>query len=118
MNRKIWSTLLTLALVVGLAGTAFAGNGTFNVSSDTTIQGKELRPGDYKVSWNENGEINLTDQKGAKFTVQGQVTERAEKSARTSVLTQNDAGVSQVKEVRFAGKKTVLVFESKVAQKQ
>ncbi|MEO5936682.1 MAG: hypothetical protein ABIP81_05670 [Terriglobales bacterium] len=120
MKRKTWSMLLTLALVVGLTGSAFAGSGSFTVVSDSTLQGKTLRPGNYQAKWDANGEISISGDNGDKFKVEGQVVERSEKAARTSILkTNDDSGSSQVLEVRFAGKKTVLVFgESKVAQKK
>jgi hypothetical protein len=120
MKRTTWSMLLTLALVVGLTGSAFAGTGSFTVVSDATLQGQTLRPGSYNASWDENGQINITGPNGYRFKVNGQAVERADKAARTSILKVNDAsGNSEVLEVRFAGKKTVLVFgESKVAQKK
>jgi len=50
--------------------------------------------------------------------VQGKIVEREKRADKTSILKQNDAsGDSKVLEIRFAGKKTVLVFgETKVAQ--
>jgi hypothetical protein len=120
MKRKAFSAVLALALVVGLTGTAFAGTGSFTVPSDSTIQGKELAAGSYNATWNEAGEVTISNQNGIEVAkVQGQAVERADKAARTSVLkTTDESGKSQVKEVRFAGKKTVLVFETKIAQKQ
>jgi hypothetical protein len=116
MIRKVWSSLFALALVVTLSASAFAGEGKFVVSSASKVQGNLLVPGDYTASWTDDGEVRLTSTKGHMIKVQGKVVERAEKASRTSILKTNE---DQVRELRFSGKKTVLVFEdSKVAQKQ
>jgi hypothetical protein len=116
MIRKVWSSLFALGLVVTLSASAFAGEGKFVVSAASKVQGNLLVPGDYTASWTDEGEVRLIGANGRMIKVQGKVVERAEKAARTSMLKTNE---DQVLELRFSGKKTVLVFEdSKVAQKQ
>ncbi len=120
MKRKTLSALLALAFVVSLSGSAFAGEGQFAVLSDATVKGKALTPGKYNVSWNKEGLARIVNADGRVIEVQAEVVERAEKAKQTSILKRNDAnGESQLIEVRFGGKKTVLLFDdSKVAQKQ
>ena len=116
MLRKVWSSLFALALVVALSGSAFAGEAKFVVSTYSKIQGNVLAPGNYSASWTDDGEVRITGDKGRLIKVQGKVVDRDQKAPGTSILKTAD---DQVLELRFSGKKTILVFEdSKVAQKQ
>jgi len=99
----------TLVLSLVFAGaTLFASGNTFNMSltQDSVIEGKTLKAGDYKVSF-ENGNAVI---KQGKETIEVPAREETEsnKFAATSLMYQNDGKLS---EVRFGGTHTKIVFE-------
>jgi len=99
----------TLLLSLAFAGaTLFASGNTFNMSltQDSIIEGKTLKAGDYKVSF-ENGTAVI---KQGKETIEVPAREETEsnKFSSTSLMYQNDGKLS---EVRFGGTHTKIVFE-------
>jgi hypothetical protein len=99
----------TLLLSIAVFGvTAFASSNTFKMSltQDSVVEGKTLKAGDYKVSF-ENGNAVI---KQGKETIEVPAREETEASKyqTTSLMYQDQGNLS---EVRFGGTHTKIVFE-------
>ncbi|HUQ49525.1 MAG TPA: hypothetical protein VM056_02330 [Terriglobales bacterium] len=114
------SRLLTLSFVLLLSLNAFAGSGNFTVVEDTTIHGKALKAGEYKLKWNDAGEFTVLQNNKEVLTSQGQLVEQANRASQNAIVKQVATdGTSRVTEFRFAGKKTTLVVgQGEIAKKQ
>ena len=73
MKASNMSKGLVLGLAVLMTTVAFAANkGSLQVSDTVTVSGKQLKPGDYKVSWEgtgQNVELKITQGKEVVATV-------------------------------------------------
>lgn len=99
-------TLLLSFLTVG--ATAFAASNTFNLSltQDSVVEGKTLKAGDYKVSF-ENGNAII---KQGRQTIEVPAREESEASKfPTTSMMYHDNG--KLSEVRFGGTHTKIIFE-------
>ena len=105
--RNLSLTLATLALGVA----AFAGT-THKVTffQASWMDGKELAPGDYKITI-ENDKATLSNG-SVKVQAPVQVESADQKFASTSVRYQNGDGKYRVREIRVGGTKTRLVFSN------
>ncbi len=95
---------------IALATTAFAATGNVlkvNIFQDSTIDGKTVKAGDYKISV-ENGNAVI---KQGKESVQVPAREETvtDKFARTELIYQGDG--KNLKEINVAGTHTKIVFE-------
>ena len=110
---------LTFTAVLLFSVSAFAGTGTINVSEDTTLHGKQLKAGEYKVKWSDDGAISLSQNGKEVMSTQGKVVEKTDRSNYNSVVKQVQSdGSTKVTELRFGGKRTAIVLEESVAQKE
>lgn len=105
------SLMLGLALV--LASSAFAATkGSLQLSSPATVNGTQLRPGDYKVEWEGSGpavELSIKQGKNVIAKVPARVVELGNASANdAAVIHKNSDGTSSLTSVRFQGKKFAL----------
>lgn len=112
------SALPGLALL--LATSAFAANktnkGSFEISEPLTVSGHELRPGQYKLTWEGTGgdvqAMILSDGKLV-ATVPAHLTDLNQPGPYDAVESRkNDDGRRSLTEVDFAGKKYVMSFEN------
>ncbi|HYG98380.1 MAG TPA: hypothetical protein VD837_04560 [Terriglobales bacterium] len=104
--------LIVFALMLTFALSAFAatGSGKVNVISSGLIAGQQLAAGEYKMVWTGEGEqvqVQIMKGKNTLITAPAKVVEREFKALNDAVLTSE----GKIKEVRFSGKKTTLVFE-------
>lgn len=119
MKSRLNLCVLVMSCLLLFSASAFAGNGSFSLSSDATLDGHLLPAGEYTCSWNAAGEVKIKRANKEVATVKATAVEREKKAERSSVLRAEGGGASVIHEVRFAGKKTALVFDgAKVAQKQ
>lgn len=119
MKSRLNTFVLAVSCILLFSVSAFAGNGSFTLSSDASVNGQTLAAGDYTCSWNADGEVTIRKENKEVATVKATAVEREKKAERSSVLRAEEGGASVIREVRFAGKKTALVFDgAKVAQKQ
>ncbi len=94
---------------IALGATAFASsNNSFKMTltQDSTVEGKTLKAGDYKVTF-ENGNATIKQGKDVIEVPAHEETE-ASKFPSTSLVYQNDDKLS---EVRFGGTHTKIVFD-------
>jgi len=110
-SRFMKSFVLGGALL--LATGAFAANkGPMQITDPTSVGGKELKPGDYTVSWDGTGpNVQLNVMKGSKLvtTVPAHVVAADHSSPSNSIVAkQNSDGSKSLSEIRFSGKKFTL----------
>ena len=109
--------VLVPVLALALTATAFAatGSGTVTLSSAAQLNGKSLAAGEYKVKWDSQSpeaEVTFLHGKKAVATAHAKVVDRGEASLWNAVVTRdNPDGSKTLIEIRFQGKKSVLVFE-------
>jgi hypothetical protein len=110
MNMRLVKALVLMTvLVVSMAAMA-AESTKVTVSQPCTLNGTQIAPGDYKVTWDVAGgkaQVNITSGKKSVATSEAKVMERETANQYTAVV-RDDSGM--IKRVLVGGKKTVLVF--------
>lgn len=99
-------TLLLSFVALGTTAFASSNNYKLELTQDSVIEGKNLKAGEYRVSF-ENGNAVI---KHGKETIEVPAREETEgsKFASSSLIYQADGKLS---EVRFGGTHTKLIFE-------
>jgi hypothetical protein len=100
-----------IILVVALSALVFAATAatyTVRVFDPLTVNGKDLKPGDYKLSLENNKATIFVGKERIESTVKVEAT--SEKFSSTSVRFAQDNGKNKVQEIRLGGTKTKLVF--------
>ena len=99
-------TLLLSFVVLGVSAFASSNSFKMTLTQDSTVEGKSLKAGDYKVSL-ENGTAII---KQGKQTIEVPAHEESEqaKYRSTELFYQNGGTLS---EVRFGGTHTKIVFD-------
>jgi hypothetical protein len=109
------NALAMVAIFLGVCLSAAAANShTVSVKTPISLNGTEITPGFYVVEWvTHSPEATVTFTRNGKVVVMapGKMVERDNKSSADAVVYTNNAdGSHTLKEIRFAGKKQVLVF--------
>jgi hypothetical protein len=109
------SKSMVLGLGLLLASSAFAATkGSLQLSSPVTVNGTQLRAGDYKVEWDGSGpnvEISILKGKNVVAKVPAHVVELQMPATNDAAVTRlNGDGPSILAGLRFQGKKTALEF--------
>ena len=104
---------LVLGLALTLASTAFAASkANLTLNSPTSVNGTNLKPGDYRLEWDGNGpnvEVSILQGKKVLTKVPAKVVDLDKASSNDSaVLKQNGDGSTTLAGVRFQGKKYAL----------
>ena len=111
---------LLLGLALLLATSAFAANkGSLSVSDPVNVNGKQLKAGDYKVTWEGNGpNVQVNIMKGNKVvaTAPGHVVELSNAPSDNAAVVSNDGGTRSLSEIRFSGKKYALALGGETAK--
>ncbi|HKE09494.1 MAG TPA: hypothetical protein VKB48_16810 [Candidatus Acidoferrum sp.] len=108
---KLSVFLLTAALLGSSA--VFAGEvnkTTLKLYETTTVEGKALQPGDYKVTWQGSGpDVQVTIQQGKETvaTFQAHVTEQAARNAGDAYGSSANAGGSRALTAIYPGGKRI-----------
>ena len=115
------SKSLFLGLALLLATSAFAANkGSLTVQEPMTVNGTQLKPGDYKVEWDGNGpsvELSITQGKKVIAKVPAHVVNLDTPSqGDAAVVRKNDDGTKSLSEVRLSGKKFSLAVGEEAAK--
>ena len=112
-NRRNVLAMVAIFLGVCLSATA-ANSHIVSVRTAVRLNGTEITPGFYVVEWvTHSPEATVTFTKSGQVVVMapGKMVERDSKSPADAVVYTNNAdGSHTLKELRFAGKKQVLVF--------
>jgi hypothetical protein len=112
---------LVLGLAVLLATSAFAANkGSLQVQEPISVNGQQLKPGDYKVQWDGNGpnvELSIMQGKKVVTKVPAHVVDLSSASnADAAVVKSNADGSKSLSEVRFGGKKYAIAVGEEAAK--
>ena len=107
------SKSLVLGLAVVLASSAFAATkGNLQLTHPVTVNGTQLKAGDYKVQWEGSGpnvELSILQGKNVVAKVPARVVDLSAASRNDAAVTRkNDDGSSNLAGVRFEGKKVAL----------
>ncbi len=102
-----------LGLTLLLAAGAFAANkGPLQITDPTSVGGKQLKPGDYTVTWDGDGpNVQLNVMKGSKVvtTVPAHIVPADRSVSHNSIVsTENSDGTKSLSEIRISGKKYAL----------
>ena len=101
-----------LVLCFATASLAIGGAASYNITlfQPTTINGKELKEGDYKLELNDHTAVIRQGKTAVEADVKPETVDR--KYASTSVKYVVTNGKNNVQEIRLGGTKTKLVFET------
>jgi hypothetical protein len=107
------SKSLVIAAALLLASSAFAATkASVALPSSTTVNGTQLKAGDYKLEWDGNGpnvEVSFIQGKKVLAKVPAHVVDLPTPAANSAaVVTKNNDGTSTLAGVRFEGKKFAL----------
>jgi len=107
------SKSLTMGLALLLASSAFAATkANLELHERTTINGTQLKPGDYKLQWEGTGpnvEVSIMKGKNVVAKTQARLVDLPTPSSNdAAVVKKNDDGSSALEGVRFEGKKFAL----------
>lgn len=113
MKFATFSKSLVLGLGLLLASSAFAANkGSLQLSSPTSVNGTDLKPGDYKLEWDGSGpnvQLSIIKGKNVVAKVPAHIVELQTPAANSAAVTRKgDNGSSTLAGVRFEGKKMAL----------
>jgi hypothetical protein len=106
---------LLLGRALLLATSAFAANkGSLRVDEAVNVNGKQLTPGDYKVSWEGNGpsvELHILQGKNVVATVPAKMVDLPRAASDDgAVVSTNGDGSRTLSQIRFSGKKYALAI--------
>lgn len=112
---------LVLGLAVLLATSAFAANkGSLQVQEPISVNGQQLKPGDYKVQWDGTGpnvELSIMQGKKVVTKVPAHVVDLSSAPNSDAAVVKNNAdGSKSLSEVRFGGKKYALAVGEEAAK--
>jgi hypothetical protein len=97
------------------ANTENTGKGTLHLYEDVNVQGKQLKPGDYRVEWNGSGdkvEVSIHKGKETIATVPARIVSEEKKPATDGYTAKQGAdGTNQLSELFFHGKDYRLEIE-------
>jgi hypothetical protein len=107
------SVMLGLALL--LASSAFAATkASLQISHPVTVNGTQLKPGDYKVEWDGSGpnvEVSILQGKNVIAKTPAHVVDLSTAPDNSAAVTRtNSDGSSSLAGARFGGKKIALEF--------
>jgi flagellar basal body-associated protein FliL len=115
MKRKTFIRALVSLAVILLAANAFAT--TIHLSKPVVFNGKQIKPGDYKVAYTGSGpevQVTLSQGKNTIATAPARLEDRSNKAIHDAVVSSApDGGAAEtVTEIQLANKKQVLVLSS------
>jgi hypothetical protein len=104
--------LLGLALTLATSALA-ATKAKLRVDDPLSVAGKELKAGDYTVSWDGNGpDVQLSIMKGNKVvaTTPAHIVNMDHAAEQDSAVVNTNNGTRDLSEIRFSGKKFSLAI--------
>ena len=117
MSRNIIG-LIGALLLTGTAFAASGNRGNLHLDTAVTVQGKQLKSGQYRVQWNATGntvELNITDAKKSVTTVTAHLVPVSGKNKTDGVVTRDQNGSNVLTQIFFGGKNYELHLEEEAA---
>ena len=109
---RVLAVMIVLTLSLGAA--ADGGKTIIKLYSNASLNGKTLAAGEYKVKWERHSaeaDVTFSQEKKEITTVRGKFVERDQPSPYSAVITKrNGDGTETITELRFEGKKEVLIL--------
>jgi hypothetical protein len=103
MVKKVLIVFAVLALM-----TANAATFKVKLFQPSVVQGQELKPGEYKLDWNESKLTIVSGKTSVKTDVKVETGDQ--KFSSTTVRYANTDGKYSIREIRLGGTKTTLVL--------
>ena len=118
MSRNVIG-LMGALLLASAAFAANANSGNLHLEKAVTVQGKQLKSGDYRVQWDATGdtvELNITDAKRTVTTVTARVVPVSWKNESDGHVTRDQNGSSALTRIFFRGKAYELHVDEEAAE--
>ena len=113
------SVVLSFALLMATSLSAASSSGSLNLTQAVQLNGTQIQPGEYKVTWEGAGpDVKVSILKGHNVVVKasGQVKTLGSKfGSDAAVLQKHDNGQPTLTGVRFAGKAFAIEFSDEAA---
>jgi len=106
MTRKLLLSFATMALAVASA----ASSHKITLFQPSIVNGTELKPGDYKVTVQDNKAVISSGKTSVEANVKAETADS--KFSSTTVRYSNGDGKYRLQEIRLGGTTTRLVFEN------
>ena len=98
---------------------ASASSGSMNLTTPVQLNGTQIQPGDYKVTWEGTGsDVTVSVMKGKEVVAKAPAhVKELEKSygSNATLLQKNSDGSTALNGLRFGGKKIALEFSQETA---
>ncbi len=111
-------SVLSLALLLSTSLFA-ASSGSLNLTQPVQLNGTQLKPGDYKVTWEGTGpEVTVSVMKGNQVVAKTSAhVKELDKNfdSNATLLQKNADGSTSLNGIRFSGKKIALEFAEDTA---
>jgi len=117
MLRNVMGLIGALLLAV-TATAAGANSGNLHLDKAVTVQGKQLKSGEYRVQWNATGdsvELNITGAKRTVTTVTAHVVPVNGKNESDGYVTRDQNGSNVLTQIFFGGKNYELHLDEEAA---
>ena len=118
---KMSKSVIGLMGALLLAGTAFAGatrSGNLHLDKTVTVQGKQLKSGEYRVQWSGTGdivELSIVDGRKTVAAVTARVVPVSEKNRGDGHVTRDQNGSTVLTQISFGGKNYELHLDDEAA---
>ena len=118
---KMSKSVIGLMGALLLAGTAFAGatsSGKLHLDKTVTVQGKQLKSGEYRVQWSGTGdivELSIVDGRKTVATLAARVVPVSEKNRGDGHVTRDQSGSTVLTLIFFDGKNYELHLDDEAA---
>lgn len=110
--KKLICVVLMAVFSLSAFAVATAGKASVTLSSPAQLAGKQLAPGNYKLTWTgEGNEVKVTIVNSFKqevVTAAAKLVDRPQTAPDNAVIKGDDGSIKQV---LFSGKKMSIVFE-------
>ncbi len=110
--------VLSLALLLSTSLFA-ASSGSLHLSQSVQLNGTEIKPGDYKVTWEGTGsDVNVSILQGRNVVAKApaQMKDLGSKfGSDAAVVAKHDGGTSTLTGLRFGGKSVAIEFADQAA---
>jgi hypothetical protein len=114
-RRGVFIALSLAVLLIGAAGAMAKNAMSFALDRPMTIGDKTVGPGKCEITWATHSpqtDVNIYFQGKVIAELHGKMVERGIKADYNSLVTVKDrSGKDVLKEIRFAGKKSVIVLD-------
>lgn len=117
MSRNVIG-LVGALLLAGTAFAASANSGKLHLDKAVTIQGKQLKSGEYRVQWSATGDsaqLNITDENKSVITATARVVPVSEKKQNDGYATRDQNGSRALTQIFFGGKNYELHLDEEAA---